>query len=450
MRINFYISFLLSPLFLIAQHTISGEFQPSGDFKWVILYQLDGMDQKYIANNKIEEGKFSFTLPNDAEIGMYRLVYDLQNQLYIDVLYNKEDIAFSANPFRPNAAIRFYNSEENRLFQKYLTAVNGPQYSVDSVQLKYFSAVDETEKKALAKAYKIFYNQVETSQKTYETSSKNTMAHHFIKAMARHNNPDIAATPQQYLEDMKSNYLNGIDVRDSILLRSNLIYQRIMNYIFMQTSDDPEVMAKAQKGSVAKVMEKIMPNPSLYKDVIEGLLQVFSQEDNTQLVRFILEQYYTKLPEESIDQKFKKELEAQLKTAIGSKAPPIVWQENGQEQRLYDLMGADYYVVVFWSSTCGHCLKEIPVLADFEKDKKNTKVVAIGLEEEESKAGWEDIIKDYPFFINIYGRGKWENPFAKTYAVHATPTYFILDKDKTIIAKPDTVGDLKVYFDRIN
>lgn len=77
-------------------------------------------------------------------------------------------------------------------------------------------------------------------------------------------------------------------------------------------------------------------------------------------------------------------------------------------------------------------------------------MVAIGLEEEQSKAGWQNIIENYPFFINIYGKDKWENAFARSYAVHATPTYFILDEDKNIIAKPDTVEDLKAYFDRVN
>lgn len=348
MRLNLFFLLLLTPLFMPAQHTIEGTFSPVGNFKWVILYQLDGMDQKYVANDKIEERRFSFTLPKDAEIGMYRLVYDLSNQLYFDVLYNKEDIVLTANPFRPESEIRFSKSKENQLFQEYLTAVNGPQYRLDSVQLKYFSTNDPSEKKALAKAYQNYFDQVEKSQKVFEESSENTMANHFIKAMARHNNPEIAATPQHYLDDIKSNYLSGINIHDSILLKSDLIYQRIMNYIFMQTSDNAEVMVNAQKESVARVMDKIKPSPSLYRDVTEGLLQVFSQEDNTELVRFLLDGYYLKLPEKAIDQKFKGELEAQLKTAVGSKAPPIVWQENGKERNLYDLAGADYYVVVFW------------------------------------------------------------------------------------------------------
>ena len=46
--------------------------------------------------------------------------------------------------------------------------------------------------------------------------------------------------------------------------------------------------------------------------------------------------------------------------------------------------------------------------------------------------------KKYGFsIVNILGLGKWENKIGDTYGINATPTYFVLDKDKKIVAKPE-------------
>ena len=44
---------------------------------------------------------------------------------------------------------------------------------------------------------------------------------------------------------------------------------------------------------------------------------------------------------------------------------------------------------------------------------------------------------------HILGLKKWENPIARTYQIYATPTYIVLDKNKKIIAKPETLVELK-------
>ena len=109
-------------------------------------------------------------------------------------------------------------------------------------------------------------------------------------------------------------------------------------------------------------------------------------------------------------------------------------------------MDTEYYVVVFWSSTCSHCLHEIPILESFVKTREKgfVKVVAVGLEDDDKT--WPNTIKQFPDFIHVLGLGKWDNKIGDDYDVTATPTYFILDKAKRIIDKPDDVEALKSFF----
>ena len=116
-------------------------------------------------------------------------------------------------------------------------------------------------------------------------------------------------------------------------------------------------------------------------------------------------------------------------------------------QKLSELSGADHYILIFWSSTCGHCLKELPEVKTLVANKANIKVIAYGIEEE--KANWEKEIRNYPDFIHTIGLDKWNNPNVKAYGISGTPTYFILDKDKTIISKPYELKDLKEALDKL-
>ena len=106
------------------------------------------------------------------------------------------------------------------------------------------------------------------------------------------------------------------------------------------------------------------------------------------------------------------------------------------------------YILVFWSTSCSHCLREIPELYSYSKTKSNLKVVAFALENDAFI--WETYSKaNLKGWHNVLGLNKWENKTARTYQINATPSYFILDKNKKIIAKPDTIEDVKTFVEKL-
>jgi hypothetical protein len=50
--------------------------------------------------------------------------------------------------------------------------------------------------------------------------------------------------------------------------------------------------------------------------------------------------------------------------------------------------------------------------------------------------------------LHIQAPGKWDDPLVKQWAVHATPTSFILDKDKGILAKVRNFNELELYLNQ--
>ena len=79
--------------------------------------------------------------------------------------------------------------------------------------------------------------------------------------------------------------------------------------------------------------------------------------------------------------------------------------------------------------------KELPALHKRLEKNSNIKVIAIGLEND--TLSWKKEAAKLPGFEHAIALGKWESEYAKLYDIHATPSYFILDTDKHIIAKPE-------------
>ena len=86
----------------------------------------------------------------------------------------------------------------------------------------------------------------------------------------------------------------------------------------------------------------------------------------------------------------------------------------------------------------------MPKVKDLMTTVSNTKVIAFGLED--NAVNWSNEIKNYPDFVHSIGLGKWENPLVQTFAIAATPTYFVLDASKKIIVKPYDFEGLETFF----
>jgi thiol-disulfide isomerase/thioredoxin len=125
---------------------------------------------------------------------------------------------------------------------------------------------------------------------------------------------------------------------------------------------------------------------------------------------------------------------------------------SGKVSTLYNVK-ADYTVVAFWDVHCGKCREEMPKMDSIYNakwKKANVKIYAVMVNEES--------IKDWPGFIRQHARGwihvhqtaamkaaeeKAGKPnFRQLYDMRSTPTLYLLDKDKKIIAKNIALTDL--------
>jgi thiol-disulfide isomerase/thioredoxin len=119
---------------------------------------------------------------------------------------------------------------------------------------------------------------------------------------------------------------------------------------------------------------------------------------------------------------------------------------SGKFKPLYDLK-ADYTFVVFWDPNCGHCKEEIPRIDSIYRASwkaHNVRIYAV-LSENDHKKEWVNYIKEHNIgdWTHVYETKEMEKQiedakkpsYRQLYDVTQTPTIFLLDKDKRIIAK---------------
>jgi thiol-disulfide isomerase/thioredoxin len=453
---KYIVSFLILFCSIInAQHSIKGLLSPNIESDWLIVYKIEGTKQVFVNNTKIktdsilvngikkEVGKFEITLPSSAKPGSYRATYRLEGAGFVDFIYNKEDVSFAFNPNYPNQTVSFSKSEENKLFNNYITSLSITQQKLDSMQI----AVLQNTKLDLKKPYKDTYNKLIAINNDYLAKAKGKFVYPLIKASLRNNSPEILTNTENYMSRMKNTFFDKIDFSDKTLINSSFLINRILDYVFfINYSDDKKTQQILYKSSIEKVLSKI--DSQIFKrDIIMFLIDQFEAYKNFGIIDYLFKNHYDKLPSSLKDNNYKKEKIAAFASEIGRIAPDFSWSENGRNFKLSTLNDAEKYVLVFWSTSCSHCLREIPELHSFMKNKKGIKVIAFALEN--SEFAWKQYSNtNLRGWYNVLGLNKWKNKTARTYQVNSTPTYFILDKNKKIIAKPYEFVDVKAFFEK--
>ncbi|MGY0406906.1 MAG: TlpA family protein disulfide reductase [Polaribacter sp.] len=446
---------LLVSSFAHAQFTIHGTMSPVLDSDWVILYKIESAKQIFVQNTTIKKdsvtingkkhfiGTFEFKLPKNTKPGSYRITYRTEKAGFVDFIFNKENVYFTFHPDYPELSITFSSSKENILYKKYVEEISSAQQTLDSLQIKALKNPNVS----LKKTYKKDLQKLNAIQKKYLNASKGMYSQPFIKATLRANSPELQTTSQAYMSNINTTFFDHINFSDKTLLNSSFLLDRISDYVFyINYSDNLATQKKLFKKSITTVFSKI-ESATFKKDVIKFLIDHFETSKNLEMIDYLFENYYDKLPDSVQDKEYKTKKLSALATEVGRVAPNFSWTENGKTQQLSTLKEATNYVLVFWSAECSHCLREIPQLYAFMKNHKNIKVVAFALERE--KTNWKNYIKKLSGWHHVLGLKKWENNIARKYNIVATPTYFVLDSNKKIIAKPRELKDIETFIKKL-
>ena len=110
-------------------------------------------------------------------------------------------------------------------------------------------------------------------------------------------------------------------------------------------------------------------------------------------------------------------------------------------------INSEYIVLVFWDIDCGHCQKEIPKLKKVYDELllQNKKIKVVSVYTQHNSKGYQEYItKNELNWINLYDGIHFNNILEK-YDVVTTPVIYVLDKNKTIVAKKIGVEQIEFF-----
>lgn len=439
MKFFLLISTLLYAHPLLAQQTISGTFSPADDYTWLIAYHLNPGTQVYVADTAIKDGKFEMKIPENSPIGTYRLVYAVpQEEFNFDMLYTgNEDLELT---FNTSSGLAFTRSKENILFNTYFKAIQEAERRL----ISYYSngITDKNEFERITHNYMAI-------QHSFMERATNLVVQDFIKANRPYIPPKYE-TINQYVKNRKEHYFDVLDVTNPILQASRFLTDKLGNYVFTAlpleqlTAEETE---KAMQENLKTVVEKLGGVSDRYQfSVLYSVWTQASSSNFHNLADFIYNGYLKTTASTPENQNIVAEIELQNRLRLGAFAPDITWKDGLELQSLSELEGYENYLLVFWSSTCGHCLRELPALHKRLKENTSIKVVAVGLEYDD--VIWKVEATKLEAFEHAIALGKWDSEYADLYGIESTPTYFILDKDKRIIAKPENDKEVVEFVEK--
>lgn len=420
---------LVLPFISLAQ-TIKGTFSPAEDYTYAFLYKATPEGANYIDRGQLDSnGQFEIKLKDSMQAGIYKIVYAIPpEENNFDFIYDgKESVNFN---FNQDEGVEFTESEENKLWMSYLKSIEMVNHTISN----YYTKNNEDKK-----GFNAIFKTLKDTQLAYEDLAKDKLALNFITA----NRPYMPTQYEDistYSKNLKQHYLSHVDFSNYILQSSTFLSDRITSYVFNMVQNPTNDTYKSHIDDVAKAISN--DDLIIKTSLLEMLWQHFVNSENHEVANYITDNYLLELAKATNNKVLEEMVTSFKNTSIGAVAPNFDITSNGQNTSLHQLKGSDYYLLVFWSSACGHCLDELPQVKEMVANKPNLKVVAFGLEKEDNN--WKKEIKNYPDFIHQIGLDKWENPTVITYGVSATPMYFLLSADKIIMAKPYELKDLEV------
>lgn len=406
-----------------AQFKINVEAPSSFTPKEVYLYTLNG--SKDVLNGKELKKGNSWQISVDKPYtGMMKLYFP-ENNASINFISENKDVK-----------MKFETEKDKIVNIDYLDEANHVMNEMQDVQKK--------KEFILPALYQI--------QEYYKTKSDFATALNNEVLRLSKATPDLSKFP--FVTYYSTNYKKFLEksAKNSVVTHDEIISFLTKSNEMLESSSllRPVLVAYLNAGSSAtlgadvdKLLKAVNVETPRGQTVLSELIEIF----DTYGMQDMKDKYLTeaKSLKCTINERLTNTIATNVNTEIGATFPNYVFNRvtNTKAKSLYDVK-ADKKVIVFWASTCSHCESELPKLIEKYNAVKAIKGEVIAFSLDNDAVPYGNKVKMLPWINDSELKG-WNSSFADTYNVKATPTYYILDSNNKIIAKPDHAADVISY-----
>jgi thiol-disulfide isomerase/thioredoxin len=402
-----------------------------------------------IAGNSTGFYKLSL-LSSNLHVGMYRISFDKNK--WVDFVNDRANVSISTNANNVLDSLHIIESESNKLFYSFLKLNKAYKTKADLLQLILSRYPKDDD------YYKTTQNKLAKLQNEYLefvniTAQKNP--HSFIAKYIRSAQLpviDALIQPQEQLQYLKANALNNIDFNNSSLINSDVFINKAIEYLtyYRNPQLTKELLETEFMKAVDSLLNKAKINQLVYQHISEYLIDGFKKFGFDKILDYIVDNYVIKdnlcldIKTEGL---IKKRIEQAKYFKIGNVVPNIILEDSAKNKIDLNKIISEKTLIIFYASWCPHCKELLPRLNELYKSQKekNIKILTISLDTK--KEDWIGFIKNNcSNLLNVSDLKGWDGKAPTDYFIYATPSMFLIDKDKKIIAKPITFEEVNNYF----
>lgn len=404
-----------------------------------------------------EKGEFLYRL-KDSSPNMYKLT--LRDNQFFLLIGGERKVKFKTSFTRSlwqNVAwdsLKIKRSPLNKRYKKLYTTMQEWEMAKQAlIQIMRLYPIHDAFHPQVVKEYERRYAQLE---KLYLRSKKKRNPDIVDKLVlaAYEKNPDWKQPDPWRDSIIVAHYFDVYDPADKVYAQTGVLFDKLEQYAFLNTMTiDP--LSKTQRRDLSlsypatiKYLKKTQSNLDNFEHALRYILKKTKRENNEEYFLKVYDEFL--LPKDSEEcgdtandpWKWAREYANKIKKVqLGTQVPNLKLP-NGKNLHSYE---SDYTLLVFWASWCNHCAKEIPILKrvlneyilpELRNKNKSLTVLAVSLDTNEQT--WSSYIQSQGIgdWEHVCDFQKWSGEVPKALNVYATPTYFLLDKEKKIIQKP--------------
>lgn len=406
----------------------------------------------FVSNQKLTPGIYFVISPK------YAILFDF----VVDDAQHFKIIADTNNLTK----IEFVGSKENILFKEYAATMNSFASQMNLLEANFKKASNKQDSISITEQYKIKKNEMDSARKAFLAREPKALTSFFINVMQRPEAPAIPivkgkADSTYPFFFIKNHFWDNVVFNDNRLLRTPFFEDKLDEYFKNYVSREPDSIIDEidYMLTVAKTGKEIYPF-LLFKFTNKYITPEFMGQDKVFLHLF--QKFFAKGDTILLNEVSKKAITeraySMMANQLGLAAPPLVINDiNDKKISLYAIK-APYTFVAFWDPTCGHCKVEIPRLDSFYKanwKSMNVAVFSVNINFKEL-ASWKTFIKEQKLedwthayqseadFKKEVSEGK-PTTIRQLYDVYKTPTFYLLDSNKKIIAKNLTIDQFNDF-----
>jgi peroxiredoxin len=438
--------FFAVPQFPMAGNTIRGEIRNTAGKK-LFFYSVYG-ERTTLRDSAVADpaGNVIFPIPAGTLPGLYRISLTKDN--YLNLILNHEDVRFVTSGESLSDSVRILASRENQAYYYYrhLDRMSQAKLEILVPVLDYYP-----EKDAFYSSVAAEFESIQKRQAKVVDSLAGLLPDSYaVRIFRLQQAPFIPASmsKDERMNWLKIHFLDQVNFKDTLLLNSDAWVNKAVSFLSLYSNNrlsQKQLEAEFIK-AVTVILSAASVNADVYKFLLDYFVGGFDKYHFDNVITYIADNFQDPFSCEDQARKttLQKKLENFKKIAVGKTAPDIeVPDMKGKPVKLSSI-SSEYTLLIFWSSECGHCVQMMPrVKQIYDKQKpKRMEIMTVSLDT--SKTAWTKFIREEKLdWLNTSELKGFNSVSTDVYNIYATPTMFLLDREKKIIAKPVSYRELE-------